>query len=212
MQQPRLKDLVTIKVIEWYDLGLQLDIDDHELDVIQKDHCGDVRACRWEMFRTWLKNFPTATYQQLVQALHNIGENREAYHICKRYGKLFVEAGVLYIVHPFPPKHCLGRRPQAGGVGSLLAWKCVWEVSFSVHTAISKFLLVAGARTMSSNQRAEGLEFCSLIAHKVAAVVTGSWKNMVFSHPNLSDSDLVVSVWSSLMSLLSLLLTFQVCI
>ena len=97
MQQPRLKDLVTIKVIEWYDLGLQLDIDDHELDVIQKDHRGDVSACRREMFRTWLKNFPIATYQQLVQALHNIGENREAYHICKRYGKLFVAAGVLYI-------------------------------------------------------------------------------------------------------------------
>ena len=110
MVQPRLKDLVTIKVTEWYDLGLQLDIDDHELDVIQKDHYGDVRACRREMFRTWLKSFPTATYQQLVQALLAIGENREACRICKRYGKIIVTARVLYIVHTSYPQKLLGKK------------------------------------------------------------------------------------------------------
>jgi len=110
MLQPRLKDLVTIKVIEWYDLGLQLDIDDHELDIIQKDHHGDVRACRREMFRTWLKSFPTATYQQLVQALLAIGENREASLICKRYGKIIVTARVLYIVNTSSPQTLLRKK------------------------------------------------------------------------------------------------------
>ena len=110
MQQPRLKDSVTIKVIEWYDLGLQLDINDYELDLIQKDHRGDVRACRREMFRTWLKSFPTATYQQLVQALLAIGENREACRICKRYGKIIVTARVLYIVHTSSPQTLLRKK------------------------------------------------------------------------------------------------------
>jgi len=110
MLQPQLKDLVTIKVIEWYDLGLQLDIDDHELDVIQKDHHGNVRACRREMFRTWLKSFPTANYQKLVQALLAIGENGEACRICKRYGKIIVTARALYIVYTSSPQTLLRKK------------------------------------------------------------------------------------------------------
>ena len=118
-QQPQLKDLVTIKVVEWYDLGLQLDIHDDELDVIQKDHRGDIRACRREMFKAWLKSFPTATYQQLVQALLNIGENREACRISKRCGEIVVVAKAWYMhVPPSPHEHCC-RKKKTSRWGSL---------------------------------------------------------------------------------------------
>ena len=36
--RPKLKDLVLVQTIEWYGLGLQLGIDDTELDMIEKNN------------------------------------------------------------------------------------------------------------------------------------------------------------------------------
>ena len=85
--RPQLKDLVLVQTIEWYDLGLQLGIDDTELDVIEKNNRGDLRACRRNMFRAWLRITPTPSYQQLVEALMAVGEGKEADLVCKKYSK-----------------------------------------------------------------------------------------------------------------------------
>ena len=86
--RPQLKDLVLVQTTEWYDLGLQLGIDDTELDVIKKHNPGDLRACQREMFRAWLRITPSPSYQQLVEALKTVGEVNEADHLCKKYGKM----------------------------------------------------------------------------------------------------------------------------
>ena len=85
--RPQLKDLVLVQTIEWYDLGLQLGIDDTELDVIEKNNRGDLKACRRNMFRAWLRITPTPSYQQLVEALMAVGEGKEADLVCKKYSK-----------------------------------------------------------------------------------------------------------------------------
>ena len=54
---PQLKDLVLVRAVEWYDLGLQLGVENAELKVIQKNNPGDLRACRREMFEAWLRNY-----------------------------------------------------------------------------------------------------------------------------------------------------------
>ena len=84
---PKLKDLVLVQTKEWYDLGLQLGVEDTDLDVIQSNNPQNLRACRREMFKAWLKMTPTPTYQQLVDALMAVGEVREADTLRKKYGK-----------------------------------------------------------------------------------------------------------------------------
>ena len=83
----QMKDIVIIKVTEWYELGLQLGVDDAELEEIEKNNRGDLRACRRNMFRAWLRITPTPSYQQLVEALTAVGEGKEADLLSKKYSK-----------------------------------------------------------------------------------------------------------------------------
>ena len=86
-QGPQMKELVLIKVTEWYELGLQLGVEDTELEVIEKDNRGDLKACRRNMFREWLRITPSPSYQRLVGALVAVGEAKEADLLCKKYSK-----------------------------------------------------------------------------------------------------------------------------
>ena len=86
--RPQLKDLVLIQTTEWYDLGLQLGIEDAELEEIQSNNPKSVRACRREMFRAWLRITPSPSYQQLVEALLAVGETSKAEYLCKKYSKI----------------------------------------------------------------------------------------------------------------------------
>ena len=91
--RPQLKDLVLVKVIRWYELGLQLGVDDVDLEVIKRNNPGDLEACRRGMFRAWLRITTSPSYQQLVEALVTVREVREADHLRKKYGKMM---SVLY--------------------------------------------------------------------------------------------------------------------
>ena len=77
-----------VRVVEWYDLGLQLGVENAELEVIQKNKIGDLRACRREMFKAWLRINPNPSFQQLVEALLAVGETSEADRLCKKYSKI----------------------------------------------------------------------------------------------------------------------------
>ena len=81
--------------MEWYDLGLQLGVENAELKVIQKNNPGDLRACRREMFEAWLRITPNPSYQQLVEALQEVGEINEAGRLCKKYGKYILAVEVF---------------------------------------------------------------------------------------------------------------------
>ena len=81
--QPILKELVTVRVSDWYNLGLQLDIDDYDLHTIQHYNNRDPESSTRAMFRTWLNSSPQVSYKQLTQALIRLGDVREADRICK---------------------------------------------------------------------------------------------------------------------------------
>ena len=85
--EPTMKELVLLHVNEWYNLGLQLDIGDGELETIKKNNPGDIAGCRRDMFRKWLRNNTSPSYTQLVEALVTIGEYGKADHLCKKFGK-----------------------------------------------------------------------------------------------------------------------------
>ena len=97
--KPQLKDLVLVKTTKWYNLGLQLGIEDTELDVIEENSPKDIDTCKRKMFKAWLKITPNPSYQQLVEALKTVGEISEADHLCKKYGKIMAVLEVEVFGH-----------------------------------------------------------------------------------------------------------------
>ena len=77
---PLLKDLVVLKVppTKWYQLGLQLNLSEHQLDVIKANNAGNVETCILEMFKAWLSKTAGASYAELGSALNRIGEHSVA--------------------------------------------------------------------------------------------------------------------------------------
>ena len=84
---PELKDLMHLQVSDWNRLGLALNLDSYDLDIIEKDHRGDTRQQTLKMFELWLKAQPDASYQQLIKALHEVGDETVASFLSKYYGK-----------------------------------------------------------------------------------------------------------------------------
>ena len=95
--KPELKDLVLIRTLKWYNLGLQLGIEDSELDVIEENNPKDMDACKRKMFKAWLRITPSPCHQQLVEALQTVGEISEAERLCKKHGKIM--AGSWSVEH-----------------------------------------------------------------------------------------------------------------
>ena len=59
----------------WHDLGIELlDPDVEELDIIEAG-CSDINKCCTKMFQMWLKKQPTASWNQLIEALKQPGIN-----------------------------------------------------------------------------------------------------------------------------------------
>ena len=83
-------DVLTVKnlfselttITNWYQLGVYLNLQTHELDKIQQDHAyhGNDRQ-RLEMLRLWLRRTPNATWDDVVSALQQMGEDRVAENI-----------------------------------------------------------------------------------------------------------------------------------
>ena len=92
---PVLKDLDTLKVLDWYGVGLQLGIEETELDIIRKNS-SDTKEQKREMFRVWLRQTKQPSYLQLARALFIAEETNLGRHVCKKYGECLVRN------HPWP--------------------------------------------------------------------------------------------------------------
>ena len=75
-------------VTRWFELGLQLDIEHHELEKIRNNNRDQTDPCKMEMVAHWLKNDPTSTWKKLCEALEKICEARVAQQIVSDYPKL----------------------------------------------------------------------------------------------------------------------------
>ena len=77
--KPTLKKLQQIKIItavgsKWYELGIELLDEDQsrQLKIIKSNNQEVTRRCS-EMFSFWLETHPTATWQNLIEALRAPG-------------------------------------------------------------------------------------------------------------------------------------------
>ena len=83
-------DVLTVKnlsfelttITNWHQLGIKLNLQPHELEKIRQDHAhhGTDRQ-RTEMLTLWWQRTPNATWDDVVTALQEMGENRVAENI-----------------------------------------------------------------------------------------------------------------------------------
>ena len=69
----------------WHDLGRELLTNDTigTLDVIKANHPNDISACCNKMLVKWLELQPSATWNELIVALNNIGMKAVAENVNK---------------------------------------------------------------------------------------------------------------------------------
>jgi len=76
-----------LQVSDWNRLGLALKLNSYDLNIIEKDNPGDTRKQSLKMFDLWLKTQPDASYEQLIKALHEVGNETVANSLYMKYGK-----------------------------------------------------------------------------------------------------------------------------
>ena len=73
-------------VSDWYLLGFFFGLPKHDLNNIEKDHQDSERR-KLEMVDRWLQSTPTASWEDVVNALWQMGEKRVAETILQEYIK-----------------------------------------------------------------------------------------------------------------------------
>ena len=74
---------------KWYSLGIELEIDDEELDELEEKY-GDLHRRMIKVFGMWLEKGENPTYRQLLKALVNIGKRDVAKSICTEIGRYVI--------------------------------------------------------------------------------------------------------------------------
>ena len=76
---PKIKDLLRhVKTTRWYRLGLELDIDNHTMQVIEADTKGEhhmTERALTRVFQEWLKTKENPSWSDIDRALRVMGEN-----------------------------------------------------------------------------------------------------------------------------------------
>ena len=68
--RPKLAELQeSVRTTKWYNLGIQLGLEDNDLEEIAKQNGRDVDDCRRAMFGLWLRTSSKPTRKQPLNAL-----------------------------------------------------------------------------------------------------------------------------------------------
>ena len=84
--KPTLRELRQLPVTKWYNLGLQLEVNQEELEKIQSKHPQNDRICQTKMFGVWLRQVENPNYEKLLKALAAIGRRDIAESMCDKEG------------------------------------------------------------------------------------------------------------------------------
>ena len=87
--KPKLKDINKYRELddECYSLGIELEIDDKELDNLEEKYGDDLHKRLIKMFGLWLEKGGNPTYRKLIEALAEIDKKDIAQSICTKLGK-----------------------------------------------------------------------------------------------------------------------------
>ena len=78
--RPKLAELATVPIesAQWYTLGLALGLEEDVLNSIEVDQSNKHPKCKRAVFRKWLESNPTASWNEFLKALVQIGEEELA--------------------------------------------------------------------------------------------------------------------------------------
>ena len=84
---PTIKDLINeLKSVSWYSLGINLDLEVFQLNIIDSNHRGNEERCKAEMLSCWLyKQDTTHTWEAVAKALNLMGEYKVECVIREKY-------------------------------------------------------------------------------------------------------------------------------
>ena len=60
---------------KWRQLGTQLNIDQHLMDIIEHDNLNDCKRCCSKMFSEWLNSKPNTSWEDIITAVDNLSAN-----------------------------------------------------------------------------------------------------------------------------------------
>ena len=86
-ETPKISELATVPIepAQWNTLGLQLGLEEEVLNSIEVDQSHKSVKCKRAMFRMWLKSNPTTSWNDLLKALEQIGEEETAEKVRKEF-------------------------------------------------------------------------------------------------------------------------------
>lgn len=77
-----------LEILDWYNVGLQLDLKDNDLHYIEQSY-REFGTQKRKMFTLWLHFDPEPSYHKLARGLFLAKEIRIANEICKKHGEIF---------------------------------------------------------------------------------------------------------------------------
>ena len=75
----------------WYDIGLELGIEDNKLNTIKANHAGkpfQSSDCMCDVYVHWIRTEGNPTYENLAKVLSAVGMREIALKLCAKYGML----------------------------------------------------------------------------------------------------------------------------
>ena len=79
MRRPSQYELLKyVKTTKWYELGLELNLDEDDLAFIEQDYRLDSAEALKQLLKKWLRECESPTWSTVVDALGKVGEKRRA--------------------------------------------------------------------------------------------------------------------------------------
>ena len=75
----------------WYDIGLELGIEDNKLNTIKANHAGkptQSNNCMCDVYVHWIRTEGQPTYEKLAKVLSAVGMREITLTLCAKYGTL----------------------------------------------------------------------------------------------------------------------------
>ena len=86
MKRPTQLDLLkNVKTTKWYELGLELKVDEDDLNFIERDCRQDTPGAVKQVLKKWLEQCEEPTWWNVVDALREVGEKRKARDLEEKY-------------------------------------------------------------------------------------------------------------------------------
>ena len=75
----------------WYNIGLELGIEDSKLNTIKANHAGKPTKsndCMCDVYIHWIRTEGKPTYESIAKVLSAVGMREIAFTLCAKYGML----------------------------------------------------------------------------------------------------------------------------